>query len=66
MEGKVMAKKYAMFKPVKTLADVTPDGIPQCFHCDESFPTTAKAEIQGEKIVVTCPACGCLTPFRIG
>jgi transcription elongation factor Elf1 len=52
-------------KPVRTLADVKYDGKPECFHCDIRLPKTAKADRQGSAIVVTCPKCGCMTPFPI-
>lgn len=48
---------------IKTLADCAPDDVTECAHCDEVLPTTAKAELNGNAVIVWCPACGCMTPF---
>ena len=54
-------------RTVKTLADCDcGDDVPECFHCEEEFPQTAKAERNGDYLIVYCPSCGCMTPFPIG
>jgi len=58
--------KIQLFKPVKTLADLSYDSTPECFHCDAELPRESKAERQGDAIVVWCPNCGNMTPFPIG
>lgn len=52
---------------VRTLGDVSFDGggVAECFHCDELLPLTATAELDGDAVVVTCPKCGCFTPFKV-
>ena len=50
-------------KPL-TLADVECVGQPECFHCDAELPKTARAVKDGNYLLVTCPNCGCMTPFE--
>jgi hypothetical protein len=40
------------------------DAQPKCFHCDAPFPTTTKAEMHGLTLILQCPKCGCMTPFK--
>lgn len=49
-----------------TLADIECEGQPECFHCESELPKSAKAERNGDYIIVYCPSCGCMTPFPIG
>jgi hypothetical protein len=48
-----------------TLSDCSFDGDPECFHCDEPFPMTAPVELGNGAVLVSCPKCGCTTPFPV-
>lgn len=55
----------------KTLADcaVGSHGKPKCFHCEKLFPKRSKVELNGFSpkaiLIVQCPYCDCMTPFRV-
>jgi hypothetical protein len=50
---------------VLKLGDCTWDKPPKCFHCGAPFPETAKAQLAGRIIIIACPSCKCLTPFKV-
>lgn len=37
----------------------------RCYHCDRILPGKSKAEQLGDRIVVECPSCKLMTPFRL-
>lgn len=50
---------------VKTVVEFVLGDI-ECYHCDAPLPEAAKARAEGTDVVmVECPTCRCLTPFRI-
>jgi len=51
----------------KTLADfpVRNRNILRCYHCDRILPAKSSAEQSGQYIVVECPKCRCMTPFKL-
>jgi hypothetical protein len=48
-----------------TLAECECDGTPECFHCEEDLPKHSRVERNGDSVIVYCPGCGCMTPFRM-
>lgn len=48
-----------------TLADFTVPIPLYCHHCDCKFPKSARVEVNGKYVIVQCPKCGLLTPFKV-
>jgi hypothetical protein len=48
-----------------TLGDISKDGKPECFHCEAILPNGSRCEVQGDYLIVYCPACKCMTPFAL-
>ena len=36
-----------------------------CAHCDRRLPNSSTVDIQKPYVIVQCPKCGCLTPFKV-
>jgi len=36
-----------------------------CHHCEKPFPKASQVDVQKPYVVVLCPNCGCMTPFKI-
>jgi RNase P subunit RPR2 len=36
-----------------------------CQHCDKRFPKSSEVELQKPYVVIRCPKCGCMTPFKL-
>lgn len=50
-----------------TLSDFTIPVPLHCHHCDRRLPKSSSCELNGNRtyLVVQCPECGLLTPFKI-
>ena len=35
-----------------------------CYHCSRKLPKSSPVDIQGAYVIVHCPRCGCMTPFK--
>jgi hypothetical protein len=53
-----------MSKP-KTLADFSVPIPLNCFYCESRLPSRSTVEIHDLYVIVCCPKCGLLTPFKI-
>lgn len=48
-----------------TLADYDVPIPLYCAHCDKRLPRSARAELQAPYIVIVCPKCGHMSPFKL-
>jgi phage FluMu protein Com len=49
----------------KTIADVDfGNTTPWCSHCENVFPLTARVSLDGGYLLVQCPSCSHITPFK--
>ena len=48
-----------------TLADCTVPIPLRCMHCDRILGKTSPLESFGKYVVVECPKCRCMTPFKL-
>jgi len=51
-------------KPL-ALADFFVRNVLRCYHCDWILPRKSRCEQSGNYVVVECPKCHLMTPFRL-
>lgn len=54
-----------MSKTFRTLADCRVPIPIYCHHCEKRLPRSARIDVQLPHVVVHCPKCGLMTPFKL-
>jgi hypothetical protein len=54
-----------MSEKVLTLADFTVPIRLNCFHCEKPLPKSASAQLNCGYVIVHCPKCDCMSPFKL-
>ena len=52
-------------KKQRTLADCSVPIHLRCCHCNRELPNSANLELYASYVVVECPKCRCMTPFKL-